>query len=349
MNSIETLEAYHFYFKKKVCILGGQETYKDEFQKILSSNYLSIENKQNIGVNISKIDFLYKPKQKFEFLLWNIDCGQQRAFLRTIFYSGADAIIIFISENKINQIRQYFEEVIARIPEVILIFCIILEKHTKKEIIDIYFNHEEIRSIINEYNFQINEINEANEIFNEVSSFVKRKIKNKNLESSFIINFISLSSLFGNRSIRDECNDYFEPVTHRLRVNQTINTELLSSYIEKLDLEIEFDYLNWIKLKNKNFGLFSIYLKNGNVYYFPQICEKCKNKNCSKFKKAPYYICIEAGDSKGWSNLKGFNQNMLLILAKILALKEGNEGNLPKSVVKQIKNINICDYHKKKK
>jgi len=347
LNAYETLESFQFYFKKKICILGSIEKIKNEFQKCFSSNCLPIENKQSIGVNISKLDYFYKPRQKFEYLLWNIDCGQRRAFLRTIFYSGADAIIIFISETKIEQIGQYFNELQSKIPEIPLIFCIILEKRSKEEIINSCFIKEGISSIIEENSFKINEITDPNEILNQVSSFFTKKAKIKELENRLFIDFISLTSLFGHRGIRDECDEYYEPETHTLRSNQIINMDLLSKYLQKIDLAIDFDYLNWIKIRNKNFGTFSIYLKNGNVYYFPKVCEKCNDKNCSKFKKAPYYICIEAGDSNGWTNIKGFNQNELLILTKVFALKEGDEKSLPKLVLKQIKNINICEYKKK--
>jgi hypothetical protein len=349
LNSYETLETFQFYFKKKLCLLGSLEIFKNEFQKSLSSNCLPIENKQNIGVNISKIDYFYKPKQKFEYLLWNIDCGQQRAFLRTIFYSGADAIIIFISETKIDQLRQYFNELQSKIPEIPLIFCVILEKSTKKDILKNFFTNKEFSSIVNENSFEINEITDPKDILDQVSRILKKKVKVKEIENRFFIDFISLFSLFGHKSIKDECNDYFEPETHTLKINQIINTKLLSKYLQKLDLPIEFDYLNWIKIKNKNFGTFSIYLKNGNVYYLPIICEKCKDKNCPKVKRSPYYICIEAGDSNGWTNIKGLNQNELLILAKVFALKEGDEKSLPKAVLKQIKNINTCEYKKKLK
>ncbi|MFX0081462.1 MAG: hypothetical protein ACFE94_06900 [Candidatus Hodarchaeota archaeon] len=349
MSAYETLETYQFYFKKKIVILGGLEITKNEFQKSLSSNCLPIENKQNIGVNISKLDYFFKPKQKFEYLLWNIDCGQRRAFLRTIFYSGADAIIIFISETKIDQIRQYFDELQSKIPEVPLIFCIILEKLSKEDIINSEFINKEFNSIREEHGFKITEITDANEILNQVSSFFIEKTKIKEIENRYFINLILLTSLFGQSGITDECNEYYEPETHTLKIRQIINTDLLIEYLQKLDLQIEFDYLNWIKIKNKSFGTFSIYLKNGNVYYFPKICEKCKDKYCPKFKKAPYFVCIEAGDSTGWTNIKGFDQNELLILAKVLALNEGDEKSLPKSVIKQIKTLNMCDYKRKLK
>jgi hypothetical protein len=336
--------------KKKVCILGGYENYKDEFQKRISSNCLPIENKHSIGVNISKIDFFYNFNQKFEFLLWNIDCSQNRAFLRRTFYSGADAIIFFISEEKVNQIRQYFDEIQSMSPDILLVFCVILENLSQEDIVSSYFDSEEFISLILDYKIKTCEISDQSEIFKQLSSLFLKKIKEKELESKIIVNFIQLDSLFGHSVIRDECNDYYEPETHDLKSDlQLVNIDLLNDYIQSLDLDIEYESLNWIKIKNKTFGTFSIYIKNGKVYYFPEICEKCNVKKCSKFKNTPYFICIEAGKSSGWTNIKGFNPIELLILAKIIALKEGNEKNLPHSVIKQIKNINQCERRKKQK
>jgi hypothetical protein len=340
LSSCETL--LH-NFKKKIAFLGGFENYKDEFQKRISLTSLPIENKHSIGVNISKIDFFFKPDQKFEFLLWNIDCGQNRAFLRSTFYTGADAIIIFISENKIEQILQYFEEIQLRAPDITLIFCIILEKHTKKEIMSSNFNEEGISSIIEHNDVQINDIREPSEIFRQLSSIFIKKIINKEIENKLIIDFILLASLFGHSIIRDECNDYFLPETNPIEPELNANVELLCEYIHRLDLGIDFGSSNWINIHNENFGLFSIYLKNGKVYYHPPVCKDCHDTQCPKFRKAPYFICIEAEDSKGWTNIRGFSHLELLILTKILALKEGDAKSLPKSVIKQIRNINICE------
>jgi hypothetical protein len=336
--------------KKKVCILGGFENYKDEFQKRMSSNCLPIENKHNIGVNISKIDFFYKLNQKFEFLLWNIDCGQNRAFLRRTFYSGADAIIFFVSEEKISQIKQYVDEIQDLSPDIFLVFCVILENLSQEDIKDSYFNSEDFISIIRDHKIETSNISDKSEIFKHISSFFLHKIKEKELENKIVIDFIHVDSLFGHSVIRDDCNDYYEPETHDLNFDQQIvNLDLLNTYIQSLDLDIDYKSLNWIKIYNKNFGNFSLFLKNGKVYYFPEICENCKDKKCSKFKNSPYFICIEAAESSGWTNIKGFNQMELLILAKILALKEANEKNLPRSVLKQIKNINQCEKIKKRK
>ncbi|MFX1312126.1 MAG: hypothetical protein ACFFHD_05895 [Promethearchaeota archaeon] len=344
MNALEPLE---YYFKKKIAILGGMETYKDELQKRMSSDCLPIENKKNIGVNISKIEFIFNLKNKFEFLLWNIDCRQQRAFLRTVFYNGADAIIILISETKIIQIIQYMNEIQSRLPEVTLIFCIILENISKDEIMELYFKNEQFGDLIDTNSIEINEITDPKEILNQISQICITKACEKESENNYIIDFISRNLLFRNLMIHDHCNDYYEPNSTKIKIRKKIDTELLIKYIEKSNLGVYYKPINWIKIKNENFGTFSVYLKNGNVYYFPKICETCKDKKCIKYKKAPYFICIEVTESFGWTNINGFSQNELVILAKIFALKEGNENILPKSIMKQIKKLNKCEKNKK--
>ncbi|MHA1884545.1 MAG: hypothetical protein ACXAAI_09185 [Promethearchaeota archaeon] len=345
MHSFNTLDSVHTNIKKKICILGGQENYKDEFQKRMSSNCLPIENKENIGVNISKIEYFHKSN-KFEFLLWNIDCSQNRAFLRTTFYSGANTLIIFISDTKVGQIMQYFEEIHARLPEASLIFCIILEDRTKKEIMNIDLNTEIYRNFVYENYIETFEISDSNDLFDQISTIYLKKITNKEVEQENIINFIRIDSLFGHSVITDDCNEYYEPENENIEQKQLANTELLNEYIQNLELDIEYESVNWIKIPNKQFGTFRIYIKNGNVYYTPKICEKCTDEKCPKLKNAPYFICIETGEASGWTNIKGFNLIELLILTKIIALEGGNENNLPDSVLVQINNINTCEKKK---
>ncbi|MFX1504109.1 MAG: hypothetical protein ACFFDH_24325 [Promethearchaeota archaeon] len=347
MSSLESPLYEKIVMKQKVCVLGGMEYYKDEFQKELSSNTLPIENKQNIGVNISKIDFLFRENDRFEILLWNIDCRQQRAYLRTIFYNGAEAIIILISESKLDQILSYLEEIQTRMPPITIVFCIILEKFTKDEIIFRYFREKDFKSKIKSYNIEINEISKPSDILNQICSTFINKEKQKEIDNTYYIDFIPLNLLFFQSAVSDECNDYFEPETRNIKINPKIDIEKLTKYILNLKLNIKLESPNWVKIENKVFGTFSLYLKNGNVYYYPKKCEKCKETKCLKRKKAPFFICIEAGESNGWTNIKEFEKTEILILSKIFALKEGNEDNLPKSVLKQIININKCDKEKK--
>lgn len=347
MNSCELIEPIELYLKKKICLLGGQELFKDAFQKKVSSNCLPIENKQNIGVNISRIEYFYqsnKNHQKFEFLLWNIDCGRRRSFIRTIFYNGAEAMVVFIADTKIEQIYHYLNEIRQRMPVITIIFCIILEKFSKEEIIKTLFEHGDFKYLIKNENIQINKLSESSEILDQICSNCLSKIKKKESENCYIINLIPLQSLIDPSGVKDNCNDYFEPQSHDERIKKKININALSNFLSKIGIEVEEKSQNWIRIKNKNFGTFSIYLKNGNVYYFPIICEKCGDKKCLTYKKAPYFLCIEAeSGSRGWSNIKEFNQDELLILSKIFAIMEGNENTLPKSVLKQINRINKCN------
>ncbi|MFX1427935.1 MAG: hypothetical protein ACFFBE_15885, partial [Promethearchaeota archaeon] len=233
-------------------------------------------------------------------------------------------------------------------PEIILIFCIITEKMSKEEIINSYFKKEQFSSNIKENRFQIKEISDPNEIFNQISQVFEEKANIKNFGKNFIINFISIKSLLGLKEFTDECHDYYEPETHSLAIKQNANSKLLRKYIRTLVLDINFESKSWVKIENKDFGTFSINLRNGNVNYYPIICESCKVRKCSKFENIPYSLCIEPDERNGWTNIKGFTQNELLILTKILALKEGNELNLPKSILNQIRKLNICKKYKRK-
>jgi hypothetical protein len=350
-NKLSSYEILHqdseSSYKKKIALLGGTEKYKDKFQEYLSSNCLPTDNKPNIGVNISRIDYLFKNYQKFEFLLWNIDCRQRRTYLRSIFYNGTEAFIILISETKINQIIHYFNEIHNRMQSANIFFCIILENSTKDTLIDKQFKDEGLKALIESFNFRINNINEPSIIFKQISSQIMQKIKYKELDNVYVVNFIHRNLLFPQSSIRDECNDYFEPQTNDIRLSIKINTKKLIQFIKKLDLDIDLDN-DWIKIRNERFGNFSIFLKNGNVYYFPGVCENCTKKKCPKLQKTPFFICIEA-NTESWTNINGFDQPELLVLSKIIALKEGNEKTLPISVLKQIYKFNECENKRKYK
>jgi hypothetical protein len=319
-----------------LCLLSSAEGLSNEFQRILSSTSLSIHNKQNIGVNISKIDHYYTSNQKFEYLLWNIDCRQHRSSLRTVFYSGADAIIILIPEKRINQFRAYFNELNTRLPGITLIFCIVFENLSQQEFVSKYLNIE----ALNEKNFQINEISDYIEILDQLSEHFEKELQN-----TLIIDFISIHSLSVKGGTQDEGHEYYEPESDTL-FSPPINKTLLLKYVKALDLDVKYNF-DSIEVENEEFGIFKIDLNNSNVEYYPKKCEACRVKNCSM--KIPYSICIELGGRNGWTNIKGFTQTDLLILTKILALKEGNEKNLPKTILNQFKKVNKCKKRKKRK
>jgi hypothetical protein len=337
MSSSKTLTSLENQFKIKICLIGGYENYKNQFQKFVSSHKLPFDNKTSIGVNISKIDFNYNSNS-FGFYLWNIDCDQRYSFLRTTYYHGAEAIIVFISESKLEQIRSYLDEIKLRLPIITIIFCIILEKSNKNDIIEKYFKKKNFDSLIKSNNIRIRKLSTPSELFELICSFYVEKRENCKENDNFMISFIPVESFIRQKDIKDECNNYYEPInTIDINQNCRINTDLILEYLSELGFQFEDDPLDYLKIKNENFGTFSISLKSGKVKLLPIICQKCRKKKCNKFDKE-FYVCIEQ-KTKGWTTDNGLSQAELLLLSKILALESGK---LPLSVLKQIAKINTC-------
>ncbi len=337
MSSSKSLISLENEFKLKICLIGGYENYKNQFQKFVSSHKLPFDNKNSIGVNISKVNFKYNSNI-YGFYLWNIDCDQRYSFLRTTYYHGAETIIVFISESKVEQIRSYLDEIKLRLPIITIIFCIILEKCTKNEIIEKYLKKKSFDSLIKSNNIKIRELSSPSEVFELICSFYVDKRETCQEIDNFTLSFISVESILREKNAKDECNDYYEP-TNTIETNQNcrINTELILAYLSELGFQFEDDSLDYLKIKNEDFGTFSISLKNGKVKLLPIICQKCRKKKCSKVNKE-FYVCIEQ-KTKGWASNNGLGQAELLLLSKILALKSGK---LPLSILKQIAKINTC-------
>ncbi|TFG30745.1 MAG: hypothetical protein EU532_00195 [Promethearchaeota archaeon] len=337
MSSSKHLPSLENELKVKVCLLGGYENYKNQFEKFVSSHHFPFNNKNNIGVNISKVDFKYNSLN-YGFYLWNIDCNQRHAFLRTTYYHGSEAIIVFISETKLEQMISYLDEIKSRLPFITIAFCIILEKSTKKEILEKYLKKNQFDSIIKSNNIKISEISSPLEVFEQICAFYIEKKETCQETDNFIINFIPIKSFIRQQKYKDECQDYFEPPNcGETNQNCRINTDVILGYLSELGFEIDSDYMEWLKIKNEDFGTFSISLINGKVKLFPIICQKCHKNKCRKYNKE-YYVCIEQ-KTKGWTSDKELGQAELLLLSKILALKTNR---LPLSVLKQLAKINTC-------
>lgn len=330
--------------KSKICLIGGQETYKDEFQRAWSDASLSLQNKDNIGVNISRINYNSGSLTNYLLYLWNINCAEKWASYRTSFYNGTEAVIVFISELYFEQIKHYFSEIRKRLPIITIVFCIILEEHSKDEILEIFLEDEEIDTILQDNDVSVHSLQDPSHIFEQITTTNLQKLHNRKGEDKYFIDFIHVSNLLPNITQPDLCSDYYPP---NLEVSPTFsnkraNVEVLTSYLKEFGL-VDEDNIDseWFTINSERFGRFSLFLRSGRVYLTPLICEKCKPKNqkkCLKFKKAPYFVCIEA-KNEGWSNLKGIDQSELLVLSKIFALKSGK---LPKEVLKQIYKLNKC-------
>ncbi len=331
-------------FRGKICLLGGYELIKDYIQQQISSAALSLQNKNFIGVNISRMDYEYQNNINFLYYIWNINCSENWTSYRTSFYKGAEAVIVFISETKIDQIFLYLSELQTLFPIITIIFCIILENHTQEEIKEILFNNQDFKVKIEENNIKFNKISNIYDIFNQISETYLIKRESKNLFDAFFIDFIHKDKLIKDKSLSDNCNDYYRPNENVIRItkNKRNNVKVLLKFIKQIDIDIEIDYdSEWISIENEKYGQFLIYLRNGRVYLTPKTCLTCKKKikkKCIKFQKAPYFICIEA-ENDGWTNIKGLTSSELLVISKIFAIKYNN---LPKTVLDQIKKINLC-------
>ncbi len=339
VSSSQKRTAIKAYYKKKICLIGGLEHIKDKFQEKVSDRSLSLDNKKTIGVNISK----FTDHQHFDYFLWNIYCGIEKSFIRSTYYSGAEAVIVLISEDNVEQILQYYREIVTRLPVITIIFCIVLKYKTIPEITSAYFNTKSFNTLFRSQRFRIHEIEQPDQIFSQIRSAFLEDITNGEFNDNFIINFISLEKIVenGRGEIPYICDKYVEPAYDQSTSSRRLNTDILKYYLTKLALPFEFIDSDWIVINNETFGDFSIFLRNGEVYLTPHQCLKCEEKDCPKKKRTRNFICIQA-ETKGWSNVRGLYQKELLVLSKIITLKNANKHNLPKSILSQIENILPC-------
>jgi hypothetical protein len=331
------------FFKKKVLLLGGQEDIKDTFQENISINTLSMKNKNTIGVNISRVDILSNHNH-FEYFLWNINCTLNKAFLRTIFYQGAEAAIVFISEDKVEQIQQYYKEIVARLPVITIIFCILYQHNTIGEIKEAYFSTPSFKKLLHEKDFIIHQIQSPTKMFDQVGSSFLEKIQTNELYDNFIIDFIPLKSVIENEQDNYVWEDYFEARQNNPHYERRINTEKIKMYLKKLQTGVEWRDSDWVHIPNRSYGgNFSVFLRNGNVYFVPKKCLICNKKDCYRKNWLNNYVCIEA-KTEGWSNITGLKQKELLLLSKILLLKNADTNSLPESISNQIKKYCMCPH-----
>lgn len=338
MSSSESGTSTEKYYKKKILLLGGLEQVKDKFQKEVSNTSLSLNNKTTIGVNISKVSY----SRDLDYYLWNVSCELGKTFVRPMYYTGAEAVIIFISEDNIEQILQYYKEIISRLPVITLIFCIIVNNKSVREIKDAYFKTEKFANLFREKDFKVNTISDIEQIFSQISACFSTNLKEGKFSDNFIIDFIPLKSIVkSGNNVQYSCEEYIEPSEMATSPNRRLNTSILRTYLKQLPIQYKEEDSDWIIIKNKVFGKFSIFLRNGDVYFTPKNCLDCKNFTCRRKNRVNNFICIEA-NGEGWSNVRGICQRELLVLSKILFLNDAEENSLPKPILRQIRRMETC-------
>jgi hypothetical protein len=223
-----------------------------------------------------------------------------------------------------------------------LIFCIIVNNKNVAEIKDTYFKAEEFTNLVMEKDFNVSRISDPEEIFSQISACLSKNLEEGKFNDNFVIDFIPLKEIVkSGNNIQYSCGEYIEPDDTASSPNRRLNTPILRSYLEKLPIQFEEETADWITVKNGDFGKFSIFLRNGDVYFTPAHCLDCKKDSCRRKNRINNFICIEA-NGEGWSNIRGVCQKELLVLSKILFLKDADENSLPKPILRQIRRLEIC-------
>jgi hypothetical protein len=195
------------------------------------------------------------------------------------------------------------------------------EKHNKKIKRDYYAVH-----FIDSISLPVSETTNSSMIS---STPPPSLYKNNEIHSNILINSIPDPINLQIPLQYCEPNELLDEFNPRRRINQEILFPILQSL--EIDQYLEKDFFFY----DTPSGLFKINLRDGNVYFNPNICRKCY-RSC---KKKDQYICIVA-ICRGYSNQPDIRQDELVVLSKILAIVDHQ---LPIEVQQQIFRLNSCD------
>jgi hypothetical protein len=132
-----------------------------------------------------------------------------------------------------------------------------------------------------------------------------------------------------------QANHYCEPneVLDKFNPKRRVHKEQLYDYLKRMGLDPSIDHDFFYH--SNNYGLFKVNLQDGNTFFTPRNCLKCK-KSC---KKMDQYLCIVA-IGPGFSTNDAIRQDEMVVLAKILGIVDNQ---LPEDVKQQIIRMNSCD------
>jgi len=268
--------------------------------------------KLTIGVDILTTDINLNNNQQVKFCFWDIATTERYRFFRNSFYKGASsAIIVFDYKNPITTslIPDTINEIYNTIgPVPIIIVGLNANSHT---------NMENIKDIIQKDYIFYFDFEKKIDFYDKVLTFV----------ADLSIKLLKESKDTTTSKIKAEIQKFIDLKEECLENFYDILTDWGLTIVD-----------NYIKILNK-YGLFSIDLVDGSVFFEPIMCENCNRlTKCQKANKIPKKkLCIVA-DSVGWSNIL-IGGDKLLILSKILAILNGE---LPTHVLNQMKQVLKC-------
>ncbi len=315
-------------YKIKMALLGPEESFKSAFRNQISTGNLSEHTKTIIGVTIgglmvetNRISSL--PRANVYVSLWDIDCSTRFSMFRTLYYRGSEAIIVILDENTLEQAKPYCSEILQHNPSISL--CMIVLHEGDADNVARELNDPNLRQ------FERVHVHDPQDALKWILDKFYLKI-NKNLrQDSFGILFLPKASLLGTNHPELRYVEYACPIEHSDDVNphRRLNSPCLERFIEKLGFPVH----DGSTVVTNKFGNFTVSLREGNIQFTPRRCLRCKQR-CQQNE----FICIIAS-SKGFSSNPEMTQAELLVVAKILALQDGD---LPDHVMKQITRIDKC-------
>ncbi len=316
-------------YKIKMALLGPEESFKSAFRNKISTGNLSDHNKAIIGVTIGglKVETTHISSLALANVyvsMWDIDCSTRFSMFRTQYYRGSEAIIVILDENTLEQVKPYYNEILQHNPAISLCIIVLHDGDRAAEI-DYELNEPELRQ------FERVHIHQPQEALQWILEKFYLKINQNIKQDSFGILFLPKAALFGTNPLVLHYVEYACPIEHfdELNPHVRLNSAGLAHFVEKLGFPV--DGLSTI-ISNK-FGDFTVSLREGNIQYTPRRCLRCKQR-CTQNEP----ICIVAS-SKGFSSIPGMTQAELIVVAKILALQDGD---LPDHVLKQMSRIDKC-------
>jgi hypothetical protein len=316
-------------YKIKMALLGPEESCKSAFRNKISTGNLSDHNKAIIGVTIgglkvetNRISSL--PQANVYISLWDIDCSTRFSMFRTQYYRGSEAIIVILDENTLEQAGPYCTEILQHNPSISLCMIVLHEGDDAHDI-DRDLNDPALRQ------FERVHVHQPREALTWILEKFYHKINDMIKQDSFGILFLPRTSLLGTNPPALRYLEYACPIEHfdELNPHRRLNSTCLERFIEKLGFPV---HSSSTIIANK-FGNFTVSLREGNIQFTPRRCLRCKQR-CQQNE----YICIVAS-SKGFSSIPEMTQAELLVVAKIMALQDGE---LPDHVLKQITRLDKC-------
>ncbi len=312
-----------------MALLGPEENFKSAFRNQISTGNLSDHNKAIIGVTIgglkvetTRISSL--PRANVYVSLWDIDCSTRFSMFRTQYYRGSEAIIVILDENTLEQAGPYCAEILQHNPSISLCM-IVLHDGDKADKLALDLIDPALRQ------FERVNVHDPQEALTWILDKFYNKINENLKQDSFGILFLPKTSLLGTNPPALHYVEYACPIEHfdELNPHRRLNCSCLEHFIEKLGFPVH----GASTIIANKFGNFNVSLREGNIQFTPRRCLRCKQR-CQQNE----YICIIA-NSKGFSSNPEMTQAELLVVAKILALQDGE---LPDHVLKQITRIDKC-------